>query len=109
MDARSTAHGDEESILTSSQALFRVRLTNCPNSNSQVPESQEYNEAIAAAGCATKMLVNFPRDRSRLLALLSGGLGWQSWNDDEEDWTRSATRIFFDSYGVQGCFFFEFF
>ena len=36
---------------------FRGQLTNSPNMNSQIPDSQEDNEAIAAvADCATKLL-----------------------------------------------------
>ena len=72
---------------------FWGQLTDCQNTNSQVPDSQEYNEAITAvADCATRLLENFPRERSRLLALLSCELGWRrSWSNDDEDWTRSAT------------------
>ena len=72
---------------------FRGQLTSCTNTNSQVPDSRVYNEATAAvADRATKLLDNFPRDRSRLLALLSAELGWQSWSNDDEDWSKSATR-----------------
>ena len=42
--------------------------------NSQIPDSQEHSEttvAVAVADCATKLLENFPRERSRLLTLLS--------------------------------------
>ena len=75
----------------SSIGHFRGQLTNCLNTNSQVPDSQEDSEAIAAvAHCATKLLDNFPRERSRLLALFSVELGWQSWNNDDEVWTTSA-------------------
>ena len=64
----------------------------CPNTNSQVPDSHEYTEAIAAvADCATKVLEKFSRERSRFLSWLSCGLGWRSWSNDDEDWTRSAT------------------
>ena len=52
----------------------------------------EDNAAIAAvADHATKVLENFPRERSRLLSLLSRELGWRSWSNDDEVWTRSAT------------------
>ena len=51
---------------------FRGQLTNCPNTNSQVPDSKEYNEAIAAVtACATKLLKSFPCEPSRLSTLLS--------------------------------------
>ena len=69
---------------------FRGQLTTCPNTNSQVPDCHEYNEAIAAVDCATKFLDNFHRERNRLLSLLSRDFGWRTWRDDE-DWTRSAT------------------
>ena len=86
MDARRLAQGQ---IRT--RQHFRGQLTNCPNTNSQVRESQKYSEAIAAvAGCAMKLLENFPHERSRLQALSSVELGWKSWNNDDEDWTKSA-------------------
>ena len=54
-------------------------------------DSQERSEAITAvADHATKLLVNFPRERRRLLALLPAELGWQSWSNDDGDCTKSA-------------------
>ena len=71
---------------------FRGQLTTGPQTGSQVSDSHEYNEAIAAvADCATKMLENFFRERRRLLSLLSRELGWRTWRDDDEEWTRSTT------------------
>ena len=71
---------------------FRRQLTTCPNTNSQVPDSHEYSEAITAvAADATKKLENFPRERSRLLSVLSREFGWRTWSNDDEDWTRPAT------------------
>ena len=59
---------------------FRGHLTTCQN------------EAIAAvAECATKMLEDFPRERGRLLSVLSREFDWRTWSNDDEGWTRSAT------------------
>ena len=82
---------------------FRGQLTTCPNTNSQVPASHEYKEAIVAmVDCATKVLDNFPRERSKLLSLLSCELGWHSWSNDDEELdeignvrTRTPTELFF--------------
>ena len=92
MDARRVAHGHAESVRSSNQSLSTsADELNCPNTNSQIPYSQEYSEAITAVpDCATTLLENVTRDRSRLWALLSVEHGWQSWSNDDEDWTKSA-------------------
>ena len=92
VDAREF-HMDMKNPYSPAIRYFRGQLTDRQNTNSQVPDSREYNEAITAvADCAKKLLENFPRERSRLLALLSCELGWRRpWSTDDEDWTRSVT------------------
>ena len=73
---RGELHVDMKNPYSPAIRRFRGQLTICPNTNSQVPESHEYSEAIAAvADYATKMLENFPRERSRLLSVLSREYG----------------------------------
>ena len=89
---RGELHVDMQNPYSPAIRHFRGLFMTCPNTNSQVPDCHEYNEAITAvADDAPKMLEIFPRERSRLLSLLSRELGWRSWSNDDEDWTRSAT------------------
>ena len=54
---RGELHMDMKNPYSPAIRHFRGQLTTCPNTNSQVPDSHEYNEAITAvADCATKML-----------------------------------------------------
>ena len=45
---RGELHMDMKNSYSPAIRHFRGQLTTCPNTNSQVPVSQEYNEAIAA-------------------------------------------------------------
>ena len=47
---------DVKNLYSPAIGHFRGQLTHCPNTNSQVPDSQEYNEPIATvADCTTKI------------------------------------------------------
>ena len=90
--ARRTPRGHEEYVFASYETLPRTLdvLPKPEQCSSGFPH--EYNAAIAAvADYATKVLENFPRERSKLLSLLPRELGWRSWSNDDEVWTRSAT------------------
>ena len=54
---RRELHMDMDNPYSPAIGLFRRQLTNCPNTNSQVPDSPEYNGVIAEiADCAVKLL-----------------------------------------------------
>ena len=86
-------HMDMKNPYSPAITHFAGQLPDCPNTNSQVPVSQEHTEALTAvADRAMKLLENFPREENRLWALLSVEHGWQSCSNDDEDKTQSATR-----------------
>ena len=73
---RRELHVDKKNPSSPAIRHFRGQVTTCPNTNSQVLESHEYCEAIiAVANYAMKLLKNFPRERSRLLSVLSREFG----------------------------------
>ena len=86
---RRELHTDMNNRYSPAIRHFRRKLTTCPNKNSQGPDSHGYNEEIAAV--AVFEADSFPRKRCKLLSLLSREFGWRTWNNDDEDWTRSAT------------------
>ena len=82
--------GHEESLLARHPTLSRT-ADDLPKHEPSSARFSEFSEAIAAvADSATKMLENFPGERSRLLSALSREFGWRTWRNDDEDWTRKA-------------------
>ena len=63
-------HMDMKNPYSPAITHFAGQLPDCPNTNSQVPVSQEHTEALTAvADRAMKLLENFPREENRLWAL----------------------------------------